>query len=121
MHDIHPFCFLPDPCMPQILAATVNCDMKVVSLSWDASNRTNLYMVSAQAGDRSVFLSTNITTAHFSELNCGQNYSLTVTPHNHHCPGNRSASASVQTCMYCSKMNFRGKLKMNVPRYDSRR
>ncbi|KAM4552488.1 fibronectin-like isoform 2-T2 [Odontesthes bonariensis] len=86
-----------DPCMPQDLAATVNCDMKVVSLSWDASNRTKLFMVSAQAGNRSVSLSTNITTADFSELNCGQNYSLTVTPHNHHCPGNHSASASVQT------------------------
>ncbi|XP_044075214.1 uncharacterized protein LOC122886733 [Siniperca chuatsi] len=86
-----------DPCAPQNLAASVNCDMKVVSLSWNASNGTELYMVSAEAGNKSVGLTTNVTTAHFSDFTCGQNYSLTVTPHNQHCPGSSSAPASIQT------------------------
>ncbi|XP_033507400.2 uncharacterized protein LOC117272533 [Epinephelus lanceolatus] len=86
-----------DPCAPQNLAATVNCDMKVVSLSWDASNGTNLYMVSAESGNKTNGLTTNATTAHFSDLTCGHNYSLTVTPYNQHCPGNSSAAASIQT------------------------
>lgn len=95
---------LPDPCKPQNLAATVNCDMQVVSLNWDSSNGTKAYQVSADAGEESVSLSTNITTTHFFEFTCGQNYSLTVTPHSQHCPGNASASAFVQTCTY--HLNF---------------
>ncbi|KAI9522306.1 hypothetical protein NQZ68_037786, partial [Dissostichus eleginoides] len=86
-----------DPCVPQNLAATVNCDMKVVSLSWDASNGTNVYMVSGEAGNETTVLTTNVTKAHFSGFSCGLNYILTVTPQNQHCPGNSSASASIQT------------------------
>ena len=96
----HSSLFFPDPCVPQNLAATVNCDMKVVSLSWDASNGTNVYMVSGEAGNETTVLTTNVTTAHFSGFSCGLNYSLTVTPQNQHCPGNSSASASIQTCMF---------------------
>ncbi|XP_069013286.1 fibronectin type III domain-containing protein 7-like [Embiotoca jacksoni] len=54
-------------------------------------------MVSAEAGDKSLGLSTNVTTAHFSEFTCGQSYNLTVTPHSQHCHSNSSASSSVQT------------------------
>ncbi|XP_010791369.1 fibronectin type III domain-containing protein 7-like [Notothenia coriiceps] len=86
-----------DSCVPQNLAATVNCDMRVVSLSWDGSNGTNVYMVSGEAGNETTVLTTNVTTAHFSGFSCGLNYSLTVTPQNQHCPGNSSASASIQT------------------------
>ncbi|XP_035526327.1 fibronectin type III domain-containing protein 7-like [Morone saxatilis] len=71
--------------------------MKVVSLSWDASNGTKLYMVSAEAGNKTTALTTNVTTAHFSDFTCGQNYNLTVTSHSQHCPGNPSTPASVQT------------------------
>ncbi|XP_021178304.2 fibronectin type III domain-containing protein 7 [Fundulus heteroclitus] len=88
-------------CRPQNLAASVDCDKKVVSLGWDTNNRTETYAVSAETGDQVIGLSTNITTALFSEFTCGQNYSLTVTPYNQHCPGGSSASTSVQTwpCM----------------------
>nr|XP_046264816.1 mucin-4-like [Scatophagus argus] len=86
-----------DPCVPQNLSPSVNCDMKVISLSWDASNGTSLYMVSAEAGNETTGLTTNVTTAHFSDLTCGQTYSLTVTPHSQHCPGSASVPASIQT------------------------
>ncbi|XP_071348392.1 LOW QUALITY PROTEIN: pneumococcal serine-rich repeat protein-like [Trachinotus anak] len=86
-----------NPCVPQNLVASVDCNMNVVSLNWDASNRTELYMVSAEAGNKTTGLTTNVTTAHFSDCTCGQNYSLTVTPHSQHCPGSSSASAFVQT------------------------
>ncbi|XP_054888996.1 serine-rich adhesin for platelets-like [Poeciliopsis prolifica] len=84
-------------CRPQNLAATVNCGMKVVSLEWDVCNGTETYMVSAQTGDTVIRLSTNTTTALFSDFVCGQNYNLTVTPVNRNCPGNPSKSTSVQT------------------------
>ncbi|XP_023191873.1 uncharacterized protein LOC111608990 [Xiphophorus maculatus] len=88
-------------CRPQNLAATVNCGMKVVSLDWAVSNGTETYLVSAETGDTAISLSTNITTALFSDFVCGKNYNLTVIPVNHYCPGNPSASTSVQTwpCM----------------------
>ncbi|CAI5641408.1 unnamed protein product [Oreochromis niloticus] len=86
-----------DPCAPQNLSATVNCDMKVVPLSWDASNGAKMYTVSAEAGNKSVSLNTNMTTASFTGFTCGQNYSIKITPHSRHCPGNSSASVSVLT------------------------
>ncbi|XP_014840249.1 PREDICTED: uncharacterized protein LOC106916456 [Poecilia mexicana] len=84
-------------CRPQNLAATVNCGMKVVSLDWDVGYGTETYTVSAETGGSAIGLSTTVTTALFSDFVCGQNYNLTVTPVNRYCPGNRSASTSVQT------------------------
>uniref|UniRef100_A0A3B3IE65 Fibronectin type-III domain-containing protein n=2 Tax=Oryzias latipes TaxID=8090 RepID=A0A3B3IE65_ORYLA len=86
-----------DPCAPQNMDATVNCGTKVVALNWNSPNGTYSYTVSAEGGDQSVSLHTNTTTALFSELICGQNYSLRVTPQNQHCAGNYNAPASVLT------------------------
>ncbi|XP_029686708.1 fibronectin type III domain-containing protein 7-like [Takifugu rubripes] len=86
-----------DPCTPHNLSASVNCDMRIVSLSWDGRNGTNVYMVSAEAANRTTSLTTNGTTAHFSDLSCGQNYSLIVAPHSQYCPGTTGTPASIQT------------------------
>ncbi|TNN67818.1 Fibronectin type III domain-containing protein 7 [Liparis tanakae] len=85
------------PCAPQNVSAAVACDSKVVSLSWDAANGTHVYAVSGEAGNQTVGLTTNVTTAHFPDFACGQNYSLTVTPHNGLCPGNSSAAVTIET------------------------
>ncbi|XP_054624499.1 uncharacterized protein LOC129177418 [Dunckerocampus dactyliophorus] len=85
-----------DPCLPQNVLASVDCYMNVVSLSWDTSNGTMMYVVSAEAGSQSVELSTNDTVAQFSDLICGGNYSFTVTPHGHYCVGMTSVLASIQ-------------------------
>uniref|UniRef100_A0A8D3EA47 Fibronectin type-III domain-containing protein n=2 Tax=Scophthalmus maximus TaxID=52904 RepID=A0A8D3EA47_SCOMX len=85
------------PCVPRNLVASADCNAKVVSLSWDASNGTKFYLVSAEAENQTAGLTTNVTMAHFSNFTCGQNYSLTVTPHSHRCPGGSSAPASIQT------------------------
>lgn len=90
--------FFSDPCLPHNLTASVNCDMRVLSLSWDGRNGTNLYVVSAEAADQTTNVTTNVTTAHFSDLSCGQNYSFSVAPHSQHCPGIPSTLASIQTC-----------------------
>lgn len=84
--------------------------MKVVSLDWDVSNGTETYTVSAETGDTVITLSTNITTALFSDFVCGQNYNLKVTPVNQYCPSNQSASTSIQTCAYQSDMAIGGKI-----------
>lgn len=95
---LSPFLFVPDPCVPQNLVASVNCNMKVVSLSWNASNRTKFYTVSADAANKTTVIYTNVTTTNVSDLTCGQNYSLRVTPHSQHCPGSYCAMTYVQTC-----------------------
>ncbi|CAJ1072098.1 unnamed protein product%2C partial [Xyrichtys novacula] len=86
-----------DPCSPKDLAPTVDCNMKVVSLMWNGGNGTKSYEVSAEGGNQTIGLTTNVTMAHFSEFTCGQSYSLKVTPHSQHCPGSSSEAASVQT------------------------
>lgn len=94
------FSYLPEPCTPQNLFPSVNCDTHVISLSWDASNGTQLYNVSAEAGNNKTELATNATTAHFSGLRCGQNYTLAVAPQSRHCASTTSAEASIQTCRF---------------------
>lgn len=74
----------------------MNCNTRVISLSWDASNGTQLYTVSAEGGNNKTELSTNGTTAHFSGLICGQNYSLAVAPGSQRCAA-VAATTSAQT------------------------
>lgn len=90
--------FFPGPCLPHNLTASVNCDMRVLSFSWDGGNGTYLYAASAEAANRKTNITTNVTTAHFSGLSCGQNYSLSVAPYSQHCPGISSTLALIQTC-----------------------
>lgn len=82
------------PCPPENLSPDVNCDARVISLSWDASNGTQLYTVSVEGYNSRTELSTNATTAHFSGLTCGQNYSLSVAPQSQRCA---AAAISSQT------------------------
>ncbi|XP_067303573.1 fibronectin [Pseudorasbora parva] len=67
------------PCIPQKLVSSFICDMKVGSLTWEASENAQMYLVSAESisGHR-IELSTNDTSAQFSEFHCGQPYYLTV-------------------------------------------
>ncbi|XP_054602382.2 serine-rich adhesin for platelets [Nothobranchius furzeri] len=86
-----------DPCTPTNVSVSVSCcDNKVVLLSWDGSHGATHYLALAETGDKSVSLVTNVSTAHFSELICGQNYSLTITPHSQNCAGSSSAPNYVQ-------------------------
>lgn len=105
-HSQDLFYFLPDPCTPLNLSATVSCSLKAVSLTWDG--RAEQYVVSADTGVRSISFNTSTTTVHMSELICGQNYSLTVTPIDQHCTGSSSALTSVQTCTCYLYTTFRG-------------
>ncbi|XP_028988094.1 mucin-4-like [Betta splendens] len=85
------------PCVPKNLVSSVNCSGKVVSLSWDASNGSTSYTVSAYAANQSSTLSTYMTTASFSDLTCGQNYSIRVKPHSQNCAGCSDAQTYVET------------------------
>ncbi|KAJ8384528.1 hypothetical protein AAFF_G00204430 [Aldrovandia affinis] len=86
------------PCVPQNLVSTLNCDQKVVSLSWEASKGADVYLVIAESGSgHKVEFSSHITSAHISALECGQVYFLTVTAVGLTCTSAPSSALSLQT------------------------
>lgn len=86
------------PCVPQNLVPAFDCDLKVASLTWNASAGAELYVVVAESGEEQrLELSTNVTEAYFSELACGQTYSLTVAAVGQGCRSAESAPVLIQT------------------------
>ncbi|KAJ8357216.1 hypothetical protein SKAU_G00200100 [Synaphobranchus kaupii] len=86
------------PCVPQNLVPAFDCDLKVASLTWNASEGAELYIVAAESGDgHRLELSTNGTEAHFSEFTCGQTYSLTVAAAGRECRSAHSTPVLIQT------------------------
>ncbi|XP_030016445.1 uncharacterized protein LOC115437357 [Sphaeramia orbicularis] len=84
-------------CVPQNLVASVDCDNRLISLSWDATEYTEEYIITVQTSDGTNEVTTNNTDISFSDFACGRNYSLTVTPENQHCPRSANATTSIQT------------------------
>ncbi|XP_039984445.1 uncharacterized protein LOC120790698 [Xiphias gladius] len=67
------------PCTPQNLKSSLNCTIKVGSLTWSASENAEFYIVTAEANSgHRVQLSTNETWTFISEFLCGQEYFLSV-------------------------------------------
>ncbi|XP_035863315.1 uncharacterized protein LOC116038126 [Sander lucioperca] len=67
------------PCIPQNLKSSLNCTMKVGSLTWNASATAEFYAVTAKTNNgHQVQLSTNETWTFISEFLCGQEYFLYV-------------------------------------------
>ncbi|KAI3368520.1 hypothetical protein L3Q82_025527 [Scortum barcoo] len=67
------------PCVPQNLKSSLNCTMKVGSLTWNASDTAEFYIVTAETNSgHKVQLSTNDTWTYISEFLCGKQYFLSV-------------------------------------------
>ncbi|XP_041862145.1 fibronectin-like [Melanotaenia boesemani] len=67
------------PCIPTNLKSSLNCSLKVGSLTWNASKTAEYYIVTAQTNfGHKVQLSTNETWTFISEFLCGQEYFLSV-------------------------------------------
>ncbi|XP_074491158.1 uncharacterized protein fndc7b [Sebastes fasciatus] len=67
------------PCIPQNVQSSLNCTMKVGSLTWNASDTAEFYIVTAKSDSgHKIGLSTNDTWASISEFQCGQEYDLYV-------------------------------------------
>ncbi|KAL7397583.1 hypothetical protein ABVT39_024505 [Epinephelus coioides] len=67
------------PCIPQNLTSSLNCTMKVGTLTWNASETAEFYIVTAENNNgHKVQLSTNDTWTLISEFQCGQEYLLSV-------------------------------------------
>ncbi|XP_071342815.1 uncharacterized protein [Trachinotus anak] len=67
------------PCTPENLKSSLNCSIKVASLTWNASETAEFYIVTAETNSgHKVQLSTNETWTFISEFLCGQEYFLSV-------------------------------------------
>lgn len=55
------------------------------SLTWNASDTAELYIVTAETTGHKVLLSTNETWTFLSELHCGEKYFLSVQAHDSVC------------------------------------
>ncbi|KAJ8376161.1 hypothetical protein SKAU_G00067410 [Synaphobranchus kaupii] len=86
------------PCMPQNLVSTLDCDMKVGTLTWEASEGADLYIVTAIASNgHKMEVTTNITSSLISEFGCGLMYYLTVKAVGPMCISVPSSASSLQT------------------------
>ncbi|CAL8396350.1 unnamed protein product [Boreogadus saida] len=67
------------PCIPQGLAATLDCSLRVATLTWDPSEGAVVYNATAEtSGGHVLSAGTAGTVAQFSDLQCGQTYFLSV-------------------------------------------
>ncbi|XP_017573413.2 uncharacterized protein LOC108439482 [Pygocentrus nattereri] len=86
------------PCIPQRVLSSMDCDLKVGSLTWLPSQSAESYVVTAEASSgHRVELSTNSAMVQISELLCGQEYYLTVRAIGQGCRSSASNASLLQT------------------------
>ncbi|XP_053096527.1 uncharacterized protein LOC113530559 [Pangasianodon hypophthalmus] len=86
------------PCIPQILSATMDCGLRVASLTWQSSRAAQLYVMTAENNiGQQVGLTTNSTSAQISELQCGQQYYFKVSSVGQGCRSRPSNASVLQT------------------------
>ncbi|KAG2461556.1 FNDC7 protein, partial [Polypterus senegalus] len=93
------------PCPPENVAAVMDCNNKTATVSWSASERAVSYNVSAEEnGEQISSCSTQDTSCHLSDLQCGRTYDVTVTPIGRGCTGFKSSAFKLFTGP-CPPMN----------------
>ncbi|TMS20668.1 Fibronectin type III domain-containing protein 7 [Larimichthys crocea] len=74
------------PCIPQMVVSHMNCTIKVATMSWNASETATSYIATAQTNSgHKMEVSTDVTWTFFSELQCGQEYFLSVQASDSEC------------------------------------
>ncbi|XP_012990390.2 uncharacterized protein LOC105029012 isoform X2 [Esox lucius] len=86
------------PCVPQNLVPSLDCGMRVGSLTWNMSHAADFYIVTAESNaGHKVEVSTNDTKTYFSEFQCGQEYFLSVQAVDSMCTSAPSQPATIWT------------------------
>ncbi|XP_014901851.1 uncharacterized protein fndc7b [Poecilia latipinna] len=85
------------PCDPANVAASLNCLSEVATVTWSASAGANLYMVVAQAGGLVDSCNSTGTSCELRELQCGENYTVTVLAGDAKCNSSILAKTSIVT------------------------
>ncbi|XP_056895182.1 fibronectin-like isoform X2 [Takifugu flavidus] len=86
------------PCIPQNLTSSLNCTTKVGSLTWNATETAEFYIVTAESiSGHKMQLVTNDTWSFFSEFICGQEYFLSVQAGDSECTSRPSQPSQLNS------------------------
>ncbi|XP_068096197.1 mucin-3B-like [Hyperolius riggenbachi] len=85
------------PCVPQNVAANVDCQVNNAALSWSKTPGASNYTASVVGPDGQYTCNTTSTTCGIPHLNCGLTYNLTVTAFNAQCQGQSSNATAFIT------------------------
>ncbi|XP_058265731.1 uncharacterized protein LOC131365857 [Hemibagrus wyckioides] len=86
------------PCITQTLNTTMDCGLRVASVTWRSSRAAQSYLVTAENNiGQQVGQTTNTTIAYFSDLQCGQQYYFKVSSVGQVCRSSPSNTSILQT------------------------
>ncbi|XP_017343677.1 uncharacterized protein LOC108276481 [Ictalurus punctatus] len=86
------------PCIPQNLSSTMDCGLRVASLTWQSSRAAQTYVMTVENNiSQQLGLTTNNTSAQVSELQCGQKYYFKVSSVGQGCRSSPSNTSILQT------------------------
>lgn len=105
--------FLPAPCPPSQVEATLDCDENRVLVSWLSSSFPGSYTASmVDQSEGLLNCSTLNSSCWVPSLKCGQVYVVSVTYHNDMCHSRpsspiqiNSSESSVTVCILCFSFN----------------
>uniref|UniRef100_A0AAV2KZF0 Fibronectin type-III domain-containing protein n=1 Tax=Knipowitschia caucasica TaxID=637954 RepID=A0AAV2KZF0_KNICA len=93
------------PCPVKSFDTVVDCSSGAVSVSWQDGVEGALYQVSAEGPDGEHVCSSSAGGCDLDALQCGSNYSVTITPSQDGCVGARSAPQTVTTVPCVPQLN----------------
>ncbi|KAK6484735.1 hypothetical protein HHUSO_G12572 [Huso huso] len=87
-----------EPCVPQFVTTSIDCETGIVSVSWEESSSAESYLVTVDEGNapRNACLTID-TTCEISDLLCGHEYTASVTAFNDESKSLHSASVLMST------------------------
>lgn len=104
------------PCAVQSVLNTLNCSTNILTISWAAGSLPTNYSATALGGDGTALsCMTEESSCTLTNLQCGQQYSVTVKAIGSTCEGHSSVSEIVNSGKYVSYRNTEHAAK---PRQD---
>lgn len=91
------FNFSPAPCDPTHVAASLECLSSVVTVTWGAGAGANYYTVLAEANGHADSCNSTGTYCELINLQCGENYTVTVLAGDGKCNSSLLARTNVTT------------------------
>ncbi|KAI4885449.1 hypothetical protein NFI96_001413 [Prochilodus magdalenae] len=92
------FSFNTGPCAPTNLSVDLQCQGNVAAASWLPAAGADSYVATATASDGHTHNCTSTSTScSFTDLHCGESYSISVVTLKNGCPSDSSGAVSVRT------------------------
>ncbi|XP_041941446.1 uncharacterized protein LOC121704923 [Alosa sapidissima] len=85
------------PCVPENVTANISCSSNIATVTWDSSHGAVAYTVVANGNGHSATCNSTTPTCDLSTLNCGQNYTITVSAEHSNCSSGNSSPVEIHT------------------------